>query len=252
MNYNESLIVIPSRYASTRLPGKPLLKIAGKEMVRRVYENAMLVADKLKDVSVVVATDDERMVLANTLFYLKQNTSTTSSVDQSFYDEAAPEAPEVKVESLDSIHLVSKDLGTEYEYKVEAVPGITDQPSYQTNICKATAESGLKGFITGVSASEEPMKDLLVYGEDGSLKSEVTKAQDGKAVIDISKCEPGVKYLHVYAVDNAGNVSKETVTKVKIPNIVTIDSMKTVADTYVLEADENQDLTFTTDIGYTV
>ena len=62
MNYNESLIVIPSRYASTRLPGKPLLKIAGKEMVRRVYENAMLVADKLKDVSVVVATDDERIL----------------------------------------------------------------------------------------------------------------------------------------------------------------------------------------------
>lgn len=55
------LIVIPSRYASTRLPRKPLLKIAGKEMVKRVYENAMIVAKRLSDVSVVVATDDERI-----------------------------------------------------------------------------------------------------------------------------------------------------------------------------------------------
>ena len=34
------LLVIPARYASTRLPGKPLVKIAGKEMIRRVAEIA--------------------------------------------------------------------------------------------------------------------------------------------------------------------------------------------------------------------
>ena len=32
--------IIPSRYASTRLPGKPLCDIAGKPMVQRVYEQA--------------------------------------------------------------------------------------------------------------------------------------------------------------------------------------------------------------------
>ncbi len=53
------VIVIPSRYASTRLPRKPLLKIAGKEMVKRVYENAMIVAKRLPDVFVTVATDDD-------------------------------------------------------------------------------------------------------------------------------------------------------------------------------------------------
>ena len=34
--------IIPSRYASTRLPGKPLRMIAGKTLVRRVYERAIL------------------------------------------------------------------------------------------------------------------------------------------------------------------------------------------------------------------
>lgn len=56
-----TLAVIPARYASTRLPGKPLLDICGKPMIQRVYEavgKASLVDD------VLVATDDERIVHA--------------------------------------------------------------------------------------------------------------------------------------------------------------------------------------------
>jgi len=49
---------IPSRYASTRLPGKPLLDIGGKPMVIRVVEQAMQ-AKSLYDV--VVLTDDKRI-----------------------------------------------------------------------------------------------------------------------------------------------------------------------------------------------
>ncbi|MCB1731810.1 MAG: 3-deoxy-manno-octulosonate cytidylyltransferase, partial [Halieaceae bacterium] len=37
MSFN---IVIPARYGSTRLPGKPLLDIAGRPMVQRVWEQA--------------------------------------------------------------------------------------------------------------------------------------------------------------------------------------------------------------------
>jgi 3-deoxy-manno-octulosonate cytidylyltransferase (CMP-KDO synthetase) len=50
--------IIPARYASTRFPGKPLVDIQGKTMIRRVYEQA----SKSKALSaVVVATDDERI-----------------------------------------------------------------------------------------------------------------------------------------------------------------------------------------------
>jgi len=50
-------VVIPARYASQRLPGKPLLDIAGKTMIERVYECASASeADR-----VIVATDDERI-----------------------------------------------------------------------------------------------------------------------------------------------------------------------------------------------
>ena len=51
------IVVIPARYASTRLPGKPLLDIAGKTMIQRVYEQAQ----KTRADQVLVATDDERI-----------------------------------------------------------------------------------------------------------------------------------------------------------------------------------------------
>lgn len=50
-------VVIPARYASTRLPGKPLLDLAGKTMLQRVYEQACL-SDAQR---VLIATDDARI-----------------------------------------------------------------------------------------------------------------------------------------------------------------------------------------------
>ena len=57
----EVVIVIPARFGSTRLPGKPLVSLAGKPMIERVYERVKLatLADR-----VIVATDDERIVKA--------------------------------------------------------------------------------------------------------------------------------------------------------------------------------------------
>ncbi|MBI9019928.1 MAG: 3-deoxy-manno-octulosonate cytidylyltransferase [Verrucomicrobia bacterium] len=51
--------VIPARWASTRLPGKPLAMIAGKPMIQRVAEQ--VVKAKLLD-AVLIATDDQRIV----------------------------------------------------------------------------------------------------------------------------------------------------------------------------------------------
>jgi 3-deoxy-manno-octulosonate cytidylyltransferase (CMP-KDO synthetase) len=50
--------IIPARYASTRLPGKALLDIGGKPLIRRVYERVLL-ASRVERVA--VATDDQRI-----------------------------------------------------------------------------------------------------------------------------------------------------------------------------------------------
>ncbi len=53
-------IIIPARYASSRLPGKPLLSIGDKPMIEHVYQRASLTSA----LNVIVATDDERIYQA--------------------------------------------------------------------------------------------------------------------------------------------------------------------------------------------
>ena len=61
-----ALIVIPARYDSTRLPGKPLLKATGKYLIQHVYEQA---SQARRAKTVVVATDDLRIVEAVRSFH---------------------------------------------------------------------------------------------------------------------------------------------------------------------------------------
>ncbi len=53
-------VVIPARFASSRLPGKPLLDIEGKPMLQRVYEQAQ----KSEASRIIIATDDQRIAEA--------------------------------------------------------------------------------------------------------------------------------------------------------------------------------------------
>ena len=65
MSTTDVLALIPARYASSRLPGKPLVEIAGKPMIQHVYER---VASAGTISRTVVATDDERIFATTTGF----------------------------------------------------------------------------------------------------------------------------------------------------------------------------------------
>ena len=60
-----TVAVIPARYASTRLPAKPLADIGGRTMIEHVYRHA---ADARSVDRVLVATDDDRIARAVTAF----------------------------------------------------------------------------------------------------------------------------------------------------------------------------------------
>jgi 3-deoxy-manno-octulosonate cytidylyltransferase (CMP-KDO synthetase) len=57
----KTAIIIPARYASTRFPGKPLAKIGDKTMLERVVDIAKQASAKFKNITVCVATEDERI-----------------------------------------------------------------------------------------------------------------------------------------------------------------------------------------------
>src|SRR5580693_5523251 len=61
MNALKVVVVIPARFGSTRLPGKPLVPLAGQPMIQRVYARAKLAQTVQR---VIVATDDARIARA--------------------------------------------------------------------------------------------------------------------------------------------------------------------------------------------
>ena len=85
--------IIPARYGSTRLEGKPLKDIGGKPMIQRVYEAAQQ-AQWLDQV--YVATDDERIVAAVEQF--GGNVRLTSADHKTGTDRIAEVAAELDVE----------------------------------------------------------------------------------------------------------------------------------------------------------
>lgn len=94
--------VIPARYGSTRLEGKPLVDICGKPMIQRVYEQSKKVLDY-----VVVATDDKRIEEAvkafggNVVMTSKEHTTGTNRCLEAY--EIVQKDSEVNFEAVINI-----------------------------------------------------------------------------------------------------------------------------------------------------
>jgi 3-deoxy-manno-octulosonate cytidylyltransferase (CMP-KDO synthetase) len=109
MKTNSQLLfagVIPSRYASSRFPGKPLAMIGNKPMIQRVYEQA---SKSLK--LVYVATDDERIFSAVVKFGGK--VVMTSPAHQSGTDRCAEAARLIAAETKGKIDVIINIQGDE-------------------------------------------------------------------------------------------------------------------------------------------
>jgi 3-deoxy-manno-octulosonate cytidylyltransferase (CMP-KDO synthetase) len=87
-------VIIPARYASTRLPGKPLISLAGKPMIQHVYERA----SQADVTQVVVATDDDR--IAQTVNNFGGKVIMTSANHLSGTDRVAEAARELQADLI--------------------------------------------------------------------------------------------------------------------------------------------------------
>lgn len=105
----KTVAVIPARYASTRLPGKPLKDICGKPMIWWVY-NRVKKAEKID--KIIVATDDKRIVECCDKFDIpafmtgEHNTAAnrlqelSESIDADFYLQVNGDEPLIQYELL--------------------------------------------------------------------------------------------------------------------------------------------------------
>ncbi len=165
------------------------------------------------------ATDDERKVLANTLFYLKQRTTATSFTDNSSQDLKAPDAPKIFAELVSKdnnirIDYSAKDNGSIYSFYVEAYDSSNSNTKLETsNESTETVVTGTKGcyYIVDEDSSNKDFDiNTAKYTEDTSI------------ILDIIN---NGKYIHMKAIDVAGNIGVPSVIKIDVEEYtITIDN----------------------------
>ena len=149
---DDILIVIPARFHSTRLPGKPLIDISGKPMIVRTAEQCLEVASREQ---VIVATDDLRIA-------------------------EVCRASGIGVEMTDSAHLTGSDRVAEVarRHSPKTVVNVQgDEPVFNPQdiltILEASREDNTKTFIGYCDLSEEEWQDSknikLTFGLNNQL-----------------------------------------------------------------------------------
>lgn len=180
------------------------------------------------------ATDDERKILANTLFYLHQISQQNDAKDNSFYDEESPDTPSavfrITSDKSMALSVSSVDNGTKYDYYISARSDLVINNRLDSNIVSETAISGIKGFVYDIDQNPKPMSELIAYDENNETVQNVVLAdENGRIDIPLKEYEKTKGYyLHVFAVDNENNVSQEL--------IADLDELETVDESTEAEA----------------
>jgi hypothetical protein len=144
------------------------------------------------------ATPDEQRVTANTLFYLAQITTDTSWNDHKGQDLDAPDEPAVSSITHNSdrtqytVNYSSQDNATGYQYYVEAT-GQNDGVKYDSPVISTSLKTGMKGYSIVVDDKPDTVPDGNITTTSNSYT--------------FSRPSGSGFYIHIAAVDNAGNIS---------------------------------------------
>lgn len=146
---NDTLIVIPSRYGSTRFPGKPLADLQGKPIIQWVYE-----ACKKADCGeVIIATDDERIAAAASSFGAKAVMT----------DESCQSG-------TDRIHQAAQNLEADYIINVQG-----DEPFVLPQTIKEVAELLKNDKSADITTACIPTTDFEEVDNPNHVKAVLAK-----------------------------------------------------------------------------
>lgn len=154
--------VIPARYQSSRLPGKPIVNICGKPMIWWVYKT-VINSNKLSDV--VIATDDERIEKVckdndmNVVMTAHSHTTPTSrlyevstKIDADLFVMIMGDEPLVDVRAIDLII----PSGKIDEYYVGALSNKIDEPTEVIDFSNQKVVTNCYGEVMLISRSPIP------------------------------------------------------------------------------------------------
>ena len=170
-------VVIPARYASTRLPGKALLTINNKPIIQYVYENASAAGAE----EVVIATDDER--IADAVEKFNGNFCLTSDQHQSGTDRIAE---------------VAKINNWNNEVVIVNVQG--DEPQMPSENIKQVADNLDQNEVASISTLCAKIKDKADYANPNIVKviyDESYYALNFSRKVEKLNCKSPVKDLSI-------------------------------------------------------
>jgi 3-deoxy-manno-octulosonate cytidylyltransferase (CMP-KDO synthetase) len=150
-------VVIPARYGSSRLPGKPLLEIAGRPMVQHVWEQAC----RSTAGQVVIATDDDRILRAA----------------ENFGARACMTSPD-HPSGTDRLQQVARELGMDDEHIVVNVQG--DEPLIPPAVIDQVAGNLAANPAAGIATLREEISTIEELVNPNAVK--VVSNEQGMAL----------------------------------------------------------------------
>ena len=172
------------------------------------------------------STEDERKVLANTLFYLKQLTHKKEILDNSARDIANPNNPTNITTAVNEDNTTNirfrrpEDNGSTYEYYVKGLDGARE---FTSDTKSATITTGVKKYKYAVTEGDtDPEPDTWI---------EATTTGENESInIGEVNYTGTPKYIHIKSVDGAGNESEIYKQRLEKPNAQEIEITKEVVN----------------------
>lgn len=160
------------------------------------------------------ATEDEQKLIANTIFYLGQVTTDTSWLDHSAQDLTPPDTvsgitTSQKDNQINISWNVPKDNGNTYEYYVQAT-GNSDNLKRISDTVSATITTGIKGYSYVIDQNPNTEPDNTVNTTSNNITVSINKE--------------GTYYIHIKAIDNAGNASQTATYQFFVQSPITIST----------------------------
>ena len=157
-------------------------------------------------------TTDEKKILANTLWYLAQFTDDTTADVCSAPDVTPPFPPLANWGTIcGQITISTCDSGTVYKFYVKATNLINSNDTFVSNTLTVENKSGLRGYFISEDANPNGVPTVVRDASNNIITPLTIVASDSQQVI--YTVQNPTFYIHIQAVDSAGNLSVVTTLK---------------------------------------